>query len=149
MPYLAVSTIELRNGGNGWTTPVVTNISNGCAAVVAEANVRSVEELPGSQPRNPERLNFALGCQTASLDEQKGLALVECRSGKSHADGMFVSTSSHQMDVLSLTSKKAVFSVPLSHGWHGLSGILANSGEQEYVILVKEGINIEVYRLPR
>ena len=141
------SVMKLQTGGAGWTKPMITNVSNGCALLVTRANVYSVQALPGSH--KTELLKGALGCHELDSDQKLGLALADCREGKSHADGMLVTTSAHTANVFSTTSKQAVLTIPLSHDWKGVTGLLASVDSGDYVILVKRGIHIEVYRLQR
>ncbi len=140
------SVMKLKAGANGWTKPAIANASVGCAVLVSRANVNSVEDLPGSHTAEP--LKFALGCRQLDVDEELQLMLADCREGKSHADGMFVTTSAHTANVLSTTTKQNLLTVPLSHSWKGVTGILASVASGNYVVLVKEGVHIEVYRLP-
>ena len=139
------SVMKLQTVGTGWTKPMIANASDGCAVLVSRANVDSVAALPG--PHKSEPLKFALGCYELDTDEKLRLELADCREGKSHADGMIVSTSAHTANVFSMATKQAVLTIPLSHDWKGLAGVLASVGSGNYVILVKSGIHIEVYRL--
>ena len=61
---------------------------------------------------------------------------------------MFVTTSAHAANVFSTTAKQTVLTIPLSHDWKGVTGLLASVNSGNYVILVTRGIRIEVYRLP-
>jgi hypothetical protein len=140
------SVMKLQAGTTGWTKPAIANASVGCAVLVSRAHVTSVEALPG--PHTTEPLNFALGCRELDVDEKLHLALDDCREGKSHADGMFVITSAHTANVLSTTTKQSLLTIPLSHNWKGVTGLLASVASGNYVVLVKEGVHIEVYRLP-
>jgi hypothetical protein len=140
------SVMKLQSGGTGWTKPRIANASDGCAVLVSRADVNSVEALPG--PHKTERLNFALGCQELDVDEKLHLALADCREGKSHGDGMFVTTSAHTANVFSTATKQTVLTIPLSHDWTGMTGLFASVGSGNYVILVKKGIHVEVYRMP-
>ncbi|WP_353071548.1 hypothetical protein [Tunturiibacter gelidiferens] len=139
------SLMKLQAGATGWTKPVIANVTDGCAVLVSRANVDSVEALPG--PHTTEPLNFALGCREMDVNKELHLALADCREGKSHADGMFVTTSAHTANVLSTTTKQRVLTIPLSHNWKGVTGILASVVSGNYVVLVKQGVHIEVYRL--
>lgn len=140
------SVMMLQTGGSGWTKPTIENASVGCAVLVSRANVNSVEALPG--PHKTEPLKFALGCNELDIDQMLHLALADCREGKSHADGMFVTTSTHTANVFSTATKQTVFTIPLSHDWKGVTGLLASVGSGNYVVLVKRGIYIEIYRIP-
>ena len=140
------SVMKLQPGTNGWTKPAIANATVGCAVLVSRAHVTSVEALPG--PHTTESLNFALGCRELDVDEKLHLALDDCREGKSHADGMFVTTSAHTANVLSTKTKQSLLTIPLSHNWKGVTGLLASVASGNYVVLVKEGVHIEVYRLP-
>jgi hypothetical protein len=140
------SVTKLQTGATGWTKPIIANASDGCAVLVSRANVNSVEALPG--PHTTKPLNFALGCRELKVDEKLHAALADCREAKSHADGLFVTTSAHTANVFSTATKQTVLTIPLSRKWKGVTGLLASVGSGNYVVLVKEGIHIEVYRLP-
>lgn len=139
------SVINMEISGAGWNKPTIKNASNGCAALVERANVGSVEGLPGSPKAKDLRL--AKGCDLLNVDEKHQLAVVECREGTGYADGEIFFTSSHEVKVFSMASNRAVLSIPLSHSWKGINGIVANTRNGDYLILTKEGIHIEVYRL--
>jgi hypothetical protein len=124
----------------------MTNVSSGCAALLSRTNVSSVELLPGKS--EPEPYDIGFGCGEWSNDKNLHLILEECREGNSYADELFVSTSSHTAEVLSSATKQKVLSIPLSHSWTGVRGIIASVDMKNYVVLVKEGIYVEVYRLP-
>ena len=94
------------------------------------------------------RMNFALGCREIGANEEHKLALFECKTEKSYADGMIVTTSAHEVTVLSAVSNIPVLSSLLAKNWRGITGILATVSDQTYVILLKEAIHIEAYRLP-
>lgn len=140
------SVTKLQAGTTGWTKPAIAKVSVGCAVLLSRAHVTSVEVLPG--PHTTEPLNFALGCRELDVDEKLHLALDDCREGKSHADGMIVTTSAHTANVISTTTKQSLLTIPLSHDWSSVTGLLATVASGNYVVLVKKGIHIEVYRLP-
>lgn len=138
--------LVMKLEATGWTKPAIANASVGCALLVSRAHVTSVEALPG--PHTTEPLNFALGCRELDVDEKLHLALDDCREGKSHADGMFVTTSARTANVFSTTTKQSLLTIPLSHNWKAVTGLLASVASGNYVVLVKEGVHIEVYDLP-
>lgn len=140
------SVMKLSTDATGWTKPTVVHATDGCAALVARAHVDSVQALPGQQ--KADLLKVALGCNEVDSDHKLGLTLADCREGKSHADGLFVTTSRHTANVFSTTSKQEILTIPLSHDGKGVTGLLASVNSGNYVILVKRGIHIEVYRLP-
>lgn len=139
------SVMTLQSGGAGWTKPVIASASEGCAALTTRADVDSVQALPGYHKTEP--LKFAVGCYELDSDQKLGLALADCREGKSHADGMLVTTSAHMAKVFSTTSRQTILTIPLSHDWKGVTGLLVSVESGNYVVLVKRGIHIEVYRL--
>ena len=140
------SVIKLQSDSTGWTKPMIVDASLGCADLVTRAGVKAVEALPG--PSKPEALRFALGCRELDMDEALHLALEDCREGKGHADGMFVTTSAHRAIVFSTAAKQAVLTIPLSHSWKSVTGLLASVSSGTYMVLVEAGVHVEVYRLP-
>ncbi len=67
--------------------------------------------------------------------------------GRSYADGEIFFTSSHVLRILSLPTGKETLSLQLPHNFHEMPGLLRAVSGQNYLILLRDGIYVEVYRL--
>jgi len=141
--------IELRAGSSGWTKPTVRNAGDGCAALLRSAGVSSLEDLPGDDEEIPKGLSKIVpsDCNIQNVNREKTLAVLECRTGHSYMDGEIVTTTSRGITVLSIRDGKAVFSLPLPHNWKPIPGIVANANGQNDLILLRDGVELEVYPL--
>jgi len=107
-----------------WTRPVDKEISDECAALLKAAHVASLEDLLGHSPNTDDVIKFqSPECQIKDVNQEIKLALLECRTGHSYADGEIFFTSSHLMRVLSLPTGKETLSLQLPHNFHEMPGL--------------------------
>jgi hypothetical protein len=141
--------IELHADSSGWTKPAVKNAGDGCAALLKSAGVSSLEDLPGHDEEIPKDLSKILppDCLIQNVNREKTLAVLECRTGHSYMDGEIVTTRSRGITVLSIPDGKAVFSLPLPHNWKPIPGLVAIANGQNNLILLRDGVRLEVYPL--
>lgn len=134
---------ELRSENNRLNWITSQNANSACAAVLQAAGVSSVENLPGSDHRGEisKLLNIDY-CSLNYLSRDEKLALYNC--GKSYADGSF--QFSRASKVISVSDKKTVLSIPLPVT-QSVDGLLAADGTQNYLLLLRDGIRLETYRI--
>ena len=141
--------IELREARNGWTKPTTTEVSEGCTALLEVAGVPSVEDLPGldgSLERIAKVLNLGSGCMIVDVSDRDQLALSYCAPTRpTWWDS--VKMTSRSCEVLSLPHGKAVVSIRLPIK-QPIATILGSVAERNYLLLLRDGIKLEVYRLP-
>jgi hypothetical protein len=138
---------ELHEGH--WTKPIVKNVDDGCAALLRSAAVSSLEDLPGHDEETPIDLSM-LGAPDRSIlnvNREKTLAVVECRTGHSYADGEIFMTKSRWIAVMSILDGRLVFYLPLPHNWNPIPGVIAFANGKNYLIIVRDGVKIETYPL--
>ncbi len=144
--YEAVS--EFHLGRRDWTRPVDKEISDECAALLKAAHVASLEDLLGNSPYTDDVIKFqSRGCQIKDVNQEIKIASLECRMGRSYADGEIFFTSSHVLRILSLPTGRETLSLQLPHNFHEMPGLLRAVSGQNYLILLRDGIYVEVYRL--
>jgi hypothetical protein len=141
--------IELRADSSGWTKPTVKNVGDGCAALLRSAAVSSLEDLPGHDEEMPKDLSklAAPDCLIQSVNREKTLAVLECRTGHSYMDGEIVTTRSRGITVLSIQDGKPVFSLPLPHNWKPIPGVVAFANGKNNLILLRDGVKLKTYPL--
>jgi len=86
-------------------------------------------------------------CRISALSSDKRLALFECRTGHSYLDGEIYITKSRTSTVQTVPEGRPIFTVSLPH-FHEIPGVLAATNGTEYLLLLKDGIKLEGYRLP-
>jgi hypothetical protein len=86
-------------------------------------------------------------CRISALSSDKRLALFECRTGHSYLDGEIYITKSRTSSVRTVPEGKPILTVALPH-FHEIPGVLAAMNGTEYLLLLKDGIKLEGYRLP-
>jgi len=145
--------LELRGGSTGWTTRSADTANVECAAVLEMANALSVEDLPISDQaqdriekldRAAKQLKFS--CPIADLSKDERFALYNCETG--HPTWW----DSWKMDsrasvVFSVIEEKTVATIPLPFE-QPIIAALGTAGDQDYLLLLRDGIKLETYRLP-
>jgi hypothetical protein len=156
MPDLALATschydqvIELRADSSGWTKPTVRNVSDGCTPLLASAGVSSLEDLPGHDEEIFKDFSklAASGCHIQSVNREKALVVLECRTGHSYMDGEISTTKSREIAVVTIPDGKSVFSLPLPHNWKAIPGVVTVANGQNNLVLLRDGIQLETYPL--
>jgi hypothetical protein len=124
-------------------------VDDSCAALVELAGVPSVENLPDGPPKPiPHAALAGPTCQTASDNVTAGFALYGCRTGHDYMDGEISTTSSRDLTVLTVSDSKVVLRVPLPHNFNPYPAVLANANGHAWLLLLRDGIKLEIYRLP-
>lgn len=138
---------ELRDGGSGWTKPISKDVSDGCTALLAIAGVSMVQDLPGSD-HIPDRVAKPLNPSCIVVDVSKGekFALYSCVTSHFTAWDT-VKTTSRSRGVLSVADRKTVVSIPLPFN-QPITATLAAAGGHDYLLLLRDGIKLETFRLP-
>ncbi len=87
-------------------------------------------------------------CTMSVTSSDKALALFECRTGHGYLDGEIYITKSRTSMVLTVPEGKPILTIPLPHNFHEIPGVLAANNGTDYLLLLKDGIKLEGYRLP-
>lgn len=139
--------LELRDGDTGWVTKIAGQAKNDCAAVLDAANVSSVDSLPGSNEAL-DRVAKLLksSCTITAISKDERFALYSCATGHPTAWDT-VKTDSRSSLVLSEPDGKTVAAIPLPFK-QAVIAALSETGDQNYLLLLRDGITLETYRLP-
>jgi hypothetical protein len=140
--------LEFRDGRSVYRTEEGKNVGDGCAKVVQAADVASIDDLPGggALQKVAKTLNSSPNCGITGVSNSGRFALYQC--AVSHeTDWDTVKTTSHSMLVLSTTNNATVLSMALKIKQPTAASFATQDG-QEYVLLLRDGINLEAYRLP-
>ena len=140
-------TLELH-GGTGWQTEVEKTADLKCADVLRAAKVSSVSDLPGNNTlaRLPNDLHAPPSCSmTKEITDDGRFVLYDCYEGHQIWDWEVPTLRS--LLVLSTARRTSVISVPLKVKPY-TEAILERAQDQQYLILVRDGIQVEAYRLP-
>ena len=133
----------------------LSKVSDGCAELVALAHVPSAQNLPGDGTQSVPFAQLAHygqlagpTCQISVEGSSLDYALYGCRTGHRYMDDMIVTTNSRNLTVLSVPDGKPVLTVPLPHNLTPYSALLANAVGHTWLLLLRDGIKLETYRLP-
>jgi hypothetical protein len=138
----------LKSGGTGWITEEEKTALVNCADVLQAAGVASLDELPGNGrlPTQARTVNAPPKCGVTSVSDDGRFALCECSD--SHPTPLdTVKTRSRSVLVLSTANSLTVLSIALKVQVPIIT-TLADGGGQQYLLLLRDGIKLEVYRLP-
>lgn len=140
-------TKSLEFDGSRWRTDEENTNNVECAAVLQAANVTTVNDLPGdtSLVRLAKRLNAPSKCSITNISEDERFALYDC--SESHQAWDTVITTSRSLLVLSTANSTAVLSIPLKVKQPSVA-TFATAEKNQYLILVRDGIKLEAYRVP-
>jgi hypothetical protein len=140
-------TKSLEFDGSRWRTDEEKTTSVECAAVLQAANVATVNGLPGenSLVGLAKRLNAPSNCSITNISEAERFALYDCSEG--HQAWDTVITTSRSLSVLSTASSTVVLSIPLKVKQPTVA-TFATIQKHQYLILVRDGIKVEAYRVP-
>jgi hypothetical protein len=126
----------------------LSKVDDGCAALVASAQVPTAQNLPDGPFRpNPYEELAGKTCQLGGESPSADFALYACRTGHDYLDGMIVTTNSRNLTVLSVPDGKAVLTVPLPHNTKPYPALLANESGHTWLLLLRDGVKIEAYQL--
>jgi hypothetical protein len=122
---------------------------DGCAPLVAIAGVPSAENLPDGPPRPiPYAALAGPTCDLGDESPSGDFALYGCRTGHDYMDGMIVTTDSRNLTILAIPEGKPTLSVPLPHNLKPYPALLANANGHTWLLLLRDGIKLETYRIP-
>lgn len=86
----------------------------------------------------------SLGGESPSAD----FALYGCSTGHDYYDGMIHTTNTRNLTVLSVPAGKSVLTIPLPHNLVPYPATLANANSHTWLLLLRDGIKLETYKLP-
>jgi hypothetical protein len=127
----------------------LSKVGEGCAALVDFAHVPTAENLPDGPPKPlPYAALAGPTCEFGAVSPSANFALYGCRAGHDYADGMIVTTKTRDLTVLSLPDGKKVLTVPLPHNLTPYPALLADTDNHVWLLVLRDGIKLEAYRLP-
>lgn len=138
----------LKSGGSEWTTEGEKTALVNCADVLQAAGVASLDELPGNEtlPTEARTVNAPPKCGVIRVSDDGRFALCECSD--SHPTSLdTVKTTSRSVLVLTTANSATVLSIALKVQVPIIT-TLADGGGHQYLLLLQDGIRLEVYRLP-
>jgi hypothetical protein len=119
-----------------------------CDDMVRNTGISSTSDLLDADDATRRATKLAgRDCRLSALSPERGLALFECRTGHGYLDGEIYITKSRTSTVRTVPEGKPILTVALPH-FHEIPGVLAASNGSEYLMLLKDGIKLEGYRLP-
>jgi len=138
----------LKSGSNEWTTEEEKTALVDCGSVLEAAGVASLDELPGSEtlPTEAKTVNIPSKCGLTKVSDDGRLALCECSDSHPTAWDT-VKTTSRSVSVLSTADSTTVLSIALKVK-APIATALAAAGGHQYLLLLRDGIMLEVYGLP-
>jgi hypothetical protein len=140
--------LDLRDGSTR-RDRYLSKTSDGCAALVASAQVPSAENLPDGPPGPVPYAGLAgPTCDFGSESPSRNFALYGCRTGHDYLDGMIATTNTRNLTVLSVPAKEPVLTIPLPHNLVPYPALLANANSHSWLLLLRDGIKLETYKLP-
>jgi hypothetical protein len=127
----------------------LSKVSDGCADLIKLAAVPTAENLPDGPPR-PTPYSQLAGptCQLGGKSLDADLALYGCRTGHDYYDGAIHTTNTRNLTVLSVPDGKPVLTIPLPHNMTPYPALLADANSHTWLLLLRDGIKLEAYRLP-
>jgi len=132
--------------GSGWRTEVEKTAELKCANVLQAAKVSSVNGLPGENiaAKLAKELHVPPQCSIIDVSDDGRFALYDCSEGHQAWDRVI--TTSRSLLVLSTAGSTTVLSITLKVK-QPIIATLATAEGQQYLILVREGIKVEAYRV--
>jgi hypothetical protein len=140
--------LELVEGNNQWTKERGKVAPVDCANVLGAAGVESIDELPGRDafPRVVDAPTFPPNCGATNVSSDGHLVLYQYSCGHPTNWDTY-ETISRSVVVLSPANGATVFSMPLKIN-QPIASRLATTDNQHYLVLLRQGIHLEGYRLP-
>jgi hypothetical protein len=139
--------LDFPNGSNT-STWHLGKVDDACAALVKVARVPTAEALPGGEFPSVRYANLARPCLLASESPSGNFALYGCRTGGGYFDDMIMTTKSRSLTVLSVPEGKTVLTIPLPHNMQPVPALLANASGHIWLLILRDGIEMEIYKLP-
>lgn len=99
---------------------------------------------PVAPPAGLARPDCIFGVQSPTAD----FALYGCAKVDHYFDFELNIVRSRSLEVISLPYGKPVLMVPLPHNAAPYPALLANAGGRTWLLLLREGIKLETYRIP-
>ncbi len=132
--------------GRGWRTEEEKTAELKCANVLQAAKVAFVSGLPGENiaSKLAKELHAPPNCSITDVSDDGRFALYDCSEG--HQAWDTVITTSRSLLVLSTVGSASVLSITLKVKQPTIA-TLATAEGQQYVVLVRDGINVEAYRV--
>ncbi len=116
--------------------------------LIAAANVRTAENLPGGQFPSLRYADLGRPCQFAAEDPSGKFGLYGCRTGNGYLDDMIVTTKTRDLTVLSLADGKKVLTVPLPHNTRPVPALLGNADDHTWLLVLRNGVELSTYKIP-
>ena len=127
----------------------LSRADEGCAALVALAQVPSAENLPDGPPKPvPYAALAGPTCVFGGESPTARFALYGCRTGHDYMDGMIATTNTRNLTVLEIPGGQHVLEVPLPHNMTPYPALLASAGDHTWLLILRDGIKLETHRLP-
>jgi len=127
----------------------LTNVSDGCVSLVALAKVPTADNLPDGPPK-PEPYAELAGptCHISGKSADSVYMLYDCRKADIALDGMIDRTISRKLTVLKMPGGQPALEVRLPRKSKPYPALLANIVGHAWLLLLRDGINLEIYRVP-
>jgi hypothetical protein len=87
-------------------------------------------------------------CRISDKSADSVYMLYACRTAYVDFDGMLDITTSRKLTVLKIPGGQPALEVPLPHNSRPYPALLANAVGHTWLLLLREGINLEIYRVP-
>jgi hypothetical protein len=138
----------LKTGGTEWFTEKEKTALVNCDDVLQAAGVASLDELPGNEilPTQARTVNAPPKCGVTRVSDDGRYTLCEC-SDSHPTPWDTVKTTSRSVLVLTTANSATVLSIALKVQVPIIT-TLADAGGRQYLLLLQDGIKLEVYRLP-
>jgi hypothetical protein len=135
------------DGTNGCSAEINKQANSNCANLLQNTSASNLSDLLGDDTRESIATLAARDCMISATNNAKTLALFECRTGHAYLDGEIYITKSRTSMVRTVPEGKPVLTIPLPHNFHEIPGVLAANNGTEYLLLLRDGITLEGYRL--
>ena len=119
-----------------------------CSPLIAVADLRAGESLPGGQFPSLRYVDLARPCQFKSEGPEEKFGLYECLTGGGYFDDMILTTKTRNFVVLTLPEGKQVLTVPLAHHRRPIPAVLAHADDQTWLLILRDGIDLSAYKIP-
>jgi hypothetical protein len=127
----------------------LSKTDDGCAALVALAQVPAADNLPDGPPKPvPYAALAGPNCDFGGKSPDAAYVLYGCRTGHDYLDGMIATTNTRNLTVLKVPSGQHVLEVPLPHNMTPYPALLATAGDHTWLLLLRDGIKLESYLVP-
>jgi hypothetical protein len=135
------------DGTNGCREEINKQANSDCANLLKSTGVSSVSDFFGGNVSESSAKLAGRDCIISATSSGKTIVLFECRTGHSYMDGEIYITKSRTSTVRTVPEGKPILTIPLPHNFHEIPGVLATSNGAQYLLLLRDGIKLEGYRL--